>query len=277
LPAGRSVKGVVKRAFKATARAAAPICRISSPCTRILTYHNVGSSSHEMNVTPDHFREQMTWLHANHRVISLEAACVEPTGVAITFDDGYRDNLTNAAPTLNELGMPATVFMVAGYAGKPLRAEQGSEAGLLMTWSELRELEAMGITIGSHTLTHPRLSTLDEAGQQMEIRESRVLLEEELGHKVSTFAYPFGAALDFTAETVQIVRDAGYSLAVSNQYGVTTPESDRWALKRIWIDETDTLQTFQAKVNGDLDALRWLDSPMGIRGRRLLNRLMRVG
>ena len=271
LPAGRNAKSALKRAVKSTLRLAAPLCRIRRPCARILTYHNIGYSRHDMNVTPEQFREQMAWLQASHRVIALEDCLRMPEGVVITFDDGYQDNLLNAAPVLHALGLPATVFMVAGKAGAPLRLDEAPELCRVMDWDELKRIEDMGLCVGSHTMTHRRLSALDLRAQRAEISDSKSLLEEKLGHAVDTFAYPYGSSMDYTEDTSRFVEEAGYHLAVSNRYGVATPGVDRWTLKRIWVDHTDTLRSFQAKVNGDLDALRFLDSPLGIQGRRILN------
>ncbi|MBI5091417.1 MAG: polysaccharide deacetylase family protein [Candidatus Hydrogenedentes bacterium] len=277
MPAGHSAKIAIKRAFKSLVRMAGPVLRVPPPCVRILTYHNVGSSSHEMNVTPEAFRAQMEWLHANCPVVTLDDHVLSKNGVAITFDDGYRDNLVNAAPVLHELGLPATVFMIAGRAGTSIRDEADPEVARLMSWDELREIAAMGVTIGSHTMTHPHLSSLDELAQLEEMSTSKRILEETLNRPVPAFAYPFGSSLDFTGATVRLAQRAGYSVAVSNQYGVNTMNSNPWVLRRIWIDRSDSLDTFQAKVTGDLDGLRLLDCPVGIRGRRLLNRLMRIG
>jgi len=273
LPAGRDAKAALKRIFKGAVRLAAPLNR-RHPRTRILTYHNVGLSKHEMNVTPSDFGAQMEWLKKNHSVIRLDQVPTQSEGIAITFDDGYRDNLVNAAPILHALGLPATVFMVAGLAGKLLRDDDSGDAARLMTWDELREIESLGISIGSHTVTHCRLASVDAHRQRAEIVESKQILEETLGRPVAAFAYPYGSALDYTADTRQIVIDAGYTLAVSNQYGPNAPGADLWTLRRIWIDETDTLASFRGKTGGELDALRWLDSPLGIRGRRMLNHLI---
>ena len=244
--------------------------------SRILTYHSVGNRDHEMNVTTEAFAEQMRWLSENDNVITVSEAAQGNPGIAITFDDGYLDNLQNAAPILSEFGFPATVYMVSGRAGETLEHDSDVANAQLMNWDELRELEALGISIGGHTLTHARLSTLSSKEQMYEIDECTKLLEKKLGHSIESFAYPYGSALDYSKESVLCVQRAGYSVGVSNRYGSVQPSSSVWELPRIWIDRTDTLGTFAQKASGKLDILALQDSYMGIRARRVINTILRV-
>ncbi len=270
----------IKRRLKIVARglaAASERRRYAGPCSRILTYHSVGEREHEMNVTPDAFRAQMEWLAEHVEVCPLAEAVEGARGVAITFDDGYRDNLTAAAPILADLGLSASVFVVAGRAGMRLAHDRDIETSALMTWEEILEIESMGWAVGGHSLTHRRLSQLSRAEQRTEIRECTRLLEDNLGHGIEAFAYPFGSELDFNQTTKTLVRECGYSFALTNRYGVNVAARDRWALRRIWIDRTDTQASFQAKVSGALDALAWLDSPAAIRARRAVNGMLRTG
>jgi len=250
--------------------------RSRAGCSVILTYHSVGTRDHEMNVTPAAFREQMTWLADNARVVPLSEAVETAEGVAITFDDGYRDNLIEAAPVLDALRLPATVFAVPGRMGAWLDHDTHVPEARLMSWDELRKLAANGWTIGGHTVNHPRLSALDADEQRREIADCKRDLEQQLGARVDSFAYPFGSGLDYTATTRGIVRECGFAYAVSNRFGVNHMHADRWALRRIWVDRSDTLESFRAKVEGRLDRLAWLDSPVGIRARRLMNQLLRA-
>lgn len=263
------MKAALKRGIKALLRRMPP----ETGGTRILTYHSVGERRHEMNVRLRDFEEQMAWLNGRVPVIPLEAAINGARGVAITFDDGFVDNLRHAAPVLQSHGFPATVFMVAGRAGAWLDGEPDPALGRLMDWTELAELAAMGFEVGGHTLNHPRLSQLDAPAQRTEITGCRDLLEQQLQRPVRAFAYPYGSALDYNADSMAAVREAGYAFACSNRYGPAGPHDSRWEARRIWIDATDSLPLFAAKVTGRLDALQWLDSPMGIRLRRALNRM----
>ncbi len=272
--AGERFKSSLKRAARGAMSGPA---RSREGCCVVLTYHSVGTRDHEMNVTPGAFREQMAWLSDHVQVVSLADAVEHSDGVAITFDDGYRDNLTEAAPVLSELGLPAALFAVAGRMGGWLDHDVRCAESQIMSWEELHALSDAGWTIGGHTMTHPRLSRLSEVEQRREIGECKRVIEEKTGCAVDSFAYPFGSALDFDEASCAIARESGYAFAVSNRYGVNGPKADRWSLRRIWIDRSDTLESFRAKVEGRLDRLAWLDSGVGIRARRLMNHLLRAG
>ncbi|MFP6616912.1 MAG: polysaccharide deacetylase family protein [Candidatus Hydrogenedentota bacterium] len=273
---GSAVKTLAKGVLKATARWFNPFCPGRRSKVRILTYHSVGDRDHEMNVSRLDFVEQMQWLSENATVISVGDAAQGKPGIAITFDDGYVDNLTNAAPILKEFGFPAIVYMVAGKAGGTLDQESDLECGQLMTWDEVRALESNGVSIGGHTLTHARLSTLTDDEQAREVQECTRILETELGHPVESFAYPYGSARDYNSESVSCVQNTGHQCAVSNRYGSVQPASSIWELPRIWIDGTDTIDTFALKASGGLDIMALQDSYPGIRLRRVVNYLPRV-
>lgn len=272
---GQRIKNATKRLLKQSARLASRVCPPTPNAIRILTYHSIGHRPHEMNVRPDDFWAQMEWLAEQQCVIPLAEASQGRPGVALTFDDGYLDNLENAAPVLARLGLPATVFMAAGLAGQEISPQKPtSDETRLMNWTELTQLRGMGFEIGSHTLSHRRLTSLPEAEQRVEVFESKRVLEDRLGQPIHAFAYPFGSALDYSETTVRLVREAGYAYAVSNRFGPADPERDRFNLRRIWIDATDDFASFQAKVRGELDMLRLLDSYPGILARRAVNRLL---
>jgi peptidoglycan/xylan/chitin deacetylase (PgdA/CDA1 family) len=258
----------------AVKRAAAALGQPSA-ASRILTYHSVGARDHEMNVAPDAFRAQMEWLAASQEVITLADAADAAPGVAVTFDDGYRDNLVNAVPILREFGIPATVFVVAGRVGQLLDHDTDPDTSRLMSWDELRELASFGVRVGAHSLTHRRLALLDERTQHDEIAGCADLLRQHLGKGIDAFAYPFGTAADYSDTTIHLVQECRFRLAVSNRYGPNAPGADRWTLRRIWIDASDSLPTFQAKVTGRLDSLALLESDWGLRARNAVNWLGR--
>lgn len=274
MAAGPSAKRLIKRAAKRAIRATGLFVRGTGP--RILTYHSVGARAHDMNVAPGDFAAQMEWLANNVPVVALRDAANGAAGVAITFDDGYRDNLTQAAPVLQRLGLPATIFIVTGRMGGIMEPDEDPATGALMTWDEVREIAKAGFDIGGHTVTHPRLARLGEDEQRREILGCACAIADQLGQRPEAFAYPYGSITDYDEVSIRLVREAGFQYAVSNRYGANPPGCGRWALRRIWIDGTDSLETFQAKVAGRLDALALLDTPAGIALRRGLNRVLGI-
>ena len=114
-----------------------------------------------------------------------------------------------------------------------------SSAGALSV-SELQTLASRTLVeIGAHTLTHPQLSTLNDDDQRDEIQRSRVVLEEATGAKVVSFAYPYGGRSDYTADTVRLVRDAGFSSACSSFPGIVRRSTARFEVPRFHVEDCD--------------------------------------
>jgi peptidoglycan/xylan/chitin deacetylase (PgdA/CDA1 family) len=320
----------------------------------VLLYHRVADISSDpqlLSVKPEHFAEHLEVLKKTCSPLSLKdfvAALQERTSpdrpVAITFDDGYADNLAYAKPLLERYAIPMTVFVTAAYVGshrefwwddlerlilqptalpekleldningrafswklgerddynpdtyqswhvqrpdnptprhalyrslcqllRPLPEENRSEvlhrllvwagahpAGRLthlpLTIHELARLDqGRLIEVGAHASTHALLSTLPKSEQQAEIQGSKLALEEILGHPVASFAYPFGARGDYTAETVKLVRQVGFELACCNFPGLVWRRSDCFQLPRLLVRDWDG-ETFE----------RWLGEWIG--------------
>ena len=219
----------------------------------ILMYHRIGPLSpslpamtRALTVAPATFARQMDWLirHGYHAISQRQAfaaleqgAPLPPKPVMITFDDGYRDVLWNAAPLLYRLGLPATAYVITGRIS-------GSDSSFL-TWDELRLLEARGVGIGSHTVDHAELPFLTTRRALWELRRSRRQLEQRLHHPVQWFAYPAGAE---TPRAAQLVREAGYVLAVTTRPGDMQRESAPLTLHRQEVLSSTSLGTFARLV-----------------------------
>ncbi|MBX3179278.1 MAG: polysaccharide deacetylase family protein [Candidatus Hydrogenedentes bacterium] len=274
MSSARAAKTRLKRAARAAAAALGPSFPGAPAAARILTYHSIGYRAHEMNVTPEAFADQMAWLASHTNVIPLAEAATGGGGVALTFDDGYQDNFIHALPILERYGFPATIFVVSGCLGAALPGDLDSQTGRILSPEEIQTLRQRGIAIGGHTRTHPRLSALSPGAQSAEIGGCKADLEAVLGETIDAFAYPYGSALDYDASSRETAIRAGFSVICSNRYGPVYPEDAPLDLRRIWIDSTDTLASFEAKVSGRLDLLRIQDSAWGIRARRLLNTVL---
>jgi peptidoglycan/xylan/chitin deacetylase (PgdA/CDA1 family) len=128
---------------------------------------------------------------------------------------------------------------------------RGSDRSL--TTQEISTLAQGGLLeIGSHTITHPVLSTRSAATQREEIRQSKAHLEEVLGHPVTSFAYPYGGQSSYTAETVRLVREAGFTCACTASAGVIRKGADPLRLPRLHVQDWDGDKFTQM-------LLRWLD------------------
>lgn len=217
----------------------------------ILTYHSIDGSNSVISTAPNIFRRQMRFLRENnYNVLSLsklvelftQNKTIVPKTVTITFDDGFRNFYTQAFPVIEEYGFDATVFLVADFCGKH-NDWAGNPSALprseLLSWREIKELNENGIEFGSHTRTHPDLTRISNTEARRELTESKSIIEEKLGTKVSTFAYPFGKY----NQQIKRLAEYNYDAACSVNLGKTQPDSDFFSLARI-----DTYYLLNSKI-----------------------------
>jgi peptidoglycan/xylan/chitin deacetylase (PgdA/CDA1 family) len=280
---------------------------LGGPRLSILIFHRVLAQPDPLQPSePDaaSFARLLGWLGASYQVLPLSEATRRltdgglPTNAAcITFDDGYADNLTVAAPILVTHRMTATFFIATGFLDggrmfndtviESVRAHRGDElnleafglgrhatrtvpqrlaaignlldqvkylpqperdarvadiaatvglaqkSDLMMTRGQVRDLRRRGMSIGGHTISHPILTRLTQDEARREIEEGRRDLEEIVGDRVRTFAYPNGKPQrDYDASHVAIVKELGFDAAVSTSWGASKRDTDRFQLPR---------------------------------------------
>ncbi len=232
---------------------------------RILTYHRVNPDHprDRLTVHPAAFAEQMELLAGSGRpVVSLTTAArmlggsgpVQGDPVALTFDDGYQDNLRHAAPVLERLGLPAAIFVVTGLAGTPGtldRYEGCCDKDGMLSWDEVRALRDAGHEIGGHGREHRELATLPAEAVTAEVESCSVDLERELGARPAHFCYPRGSENDVAR---RLVGAAGYTSACTVRPGTNRPGVDLLGLRRTEVSGDDSLADFRLKLDGGFDA-----------------------
>jgi len=224
----------------------------------VLCYHALSHDwQADLSVTPARFAEQLTYLsdHGYRGVTFTEALTGKLDGpcVAITFDDGYVSNYELARPILADHGMPATVFVPTDYLGGGPMSWPGidrwigtpSEDELRpMSWNQARTLHSEGWELGSHTLSHPRLTEVPDEQLDRELTESRAVLERELGAPCTSLAFPYG---DHDQRVIDATARAGYEVA--GTLPTRTDVSSVLAWPRIGIYNADGARTFRFKVS----------------------------
>lgn len=273
----------------------------------ILSFHRVNRDDDPFfpALPTDVFEMQMAFVARAYVVLPLEElvdrmgrGMLPRNALAITFDDGYRDNLTHAAPILARHGLPATVFVVTGAiesgealwfdrlalafkhtraggwmapwgetlplesAGQRLaalgqtlsrfkrmaNAERRSRVedvlvslgasderplkNVMLSWDDVQALMGLGVTIGAHTVSHPILSQLQPEEARAEIEGSRAAIRSRSGRAPLAFAYPNGGPADYGDAVVSMVRDAGFTCAVTTRFGVNTAATPPYELRR---------------------------------------------
>ncbi|RKY33040.1 MAG: hypothetical protein DRP74_01215 [Candidatus Omnitrophota bacterium] len=220
----------------------------------ILMYHSVRPDAEKENrlaVSAESFKRQMQFLKKfNYNVLPLdelaklirEKKTIPMRTVAITFDDGYKDNYKFAFPVLKEYQIPATVFLIVNEIGRSQNDR--------LSWQEIREMRGSGLVdFGSHCLgPEPLVNFTSDSKIQKEILLSKKILERKLGIPIAAFSYPEGR---FSEKIKNMVRRAGYELAVVTSPGKRYPDDDVFLLKRLRISSTsDNLFVFWLESSG---------------------------
>lgn len=276
----------------------------AGPSALVLTYHRVTDLERDpqlLAVAPTNFENQIAALSAAHRVVSLARLVEELRGghivdgtVAVTFDDGYVDNLVNARPVLEAHDVPGTVFVSSGYLGgerefwwdelertvlstdtdaawnvllppsndrqrayidldrqvhglsaderehvlESARSRFGVAAGTrdshrVMTGEEVTALDSSpSIEVGAHSRDHVVLAKLSAVEQRLSIEDDKRALEGLCGREMRLFSYPYGGRGDYTAQTVEVVRRAGFIGACANFPGLVKRWTDPYQIPR---------------------------------------------
>lgn len=231
----------------------------------ILTYHSISDEPglDVETVTPGDFERQMAWLVARGfaavTVSDLVCAMARPPArrcvVAITFDDGYRDNALTAFPLLRQYGFRATFYVSTAYIGGLSRWNPVEYIGYrpMLTSSDIRMLSDAGEEIGSHAHSHTDLTLADGAFLDEELRRSMRILADITGKPVVAFAPPHGRS---NGMVVERARRLGYShLVKGGRFTANLKETSPFDLQRITIARGDSLREFAKKVSG---AYQWL-------------------
>lgn len=230
---------------------------------RVLMYHMIrgplaGGRFNKMRVSPELFRRQVEWLARDgwtfcylSEIIS-QVASAGIKRVALTFDDGYRDNLTHALPVLREFGAKATLFPVIhlppgfDWSTKKKEGHTGGELGneLKLGDEEIREMLASGlIELGGHSVTHANLPQLSDDEAWEEIHGCKKKLEDTFHVNVRTFCYPFGL---YGQREVELVQKAGFIGAVTTREGVGG--TDPFRLLRVKVSGKEGIFAFRLRV-----------------------------
>jgi len=219
----------------ATLYLTSPLVRLFGPepgvRVPILMYHSISHNlfgmSHpyyHINTLPSVFSEQMRCLrNAGYRTTGLAEAWAGLSAgadlskvVVLTFGNGYRDFYTDAMDVLTQCGFSATLFLVTSRIRQTSLRVAGAD---YLTWRDVRQLQHAGIQFGSHTVTHPVMSQLDDASARREIEDSWLRLRTETSAAIPAFCYPNGGVADISAREPAILRALGFDTALTATTG----------------------------------------------------------
>jgi peptidoglycan/xylan/chitin deacetylase (PgdA/CDA1 family) len=192
----------------------------------------------------DFFRRHGEFLSIDEAVKLLASGDpIDGNYFCITFDDGFKNNATNAVPILVEKEVPAAFFIVTGLIGTDYQKDRdrllkfydhGQILMEFLDWADCRQMVSAGMTIGSHTVNHARLSELDTAGASEEMAKSKSAIEENLGQSCEHFCIPFGLPdRDFNFHRdPRLASKSGYRSLLTAQRGANRMGSTPFFIKR---------------------------------------------
>ncbi|MDO4203360.1 MAG: polysaccharide deacetylase family protein [Selenomonadaceae bacterium] len=204
----------------------------------ILNYHKVDDVLHSLSVPPSDFDDQMAYLKdQGFQTISLEQMRKALAGeqvdlpekpLVITFDDGYRDNYTNAYPILAKYGFTGVIFVITSFLDRKIPQ--------YLTWDMAKEMQDSGvIDIESHTVNHNSMTELSDEKLRTELVDSKKRIEEILGKSPEYIAYPTGT---YNLHIAGIVRECGYKGAFTIKYGNVDAMTNLYAIERLPVFRT---------------------------------------
>ncbi len=243
----------------------------------ILCYHGVTERPTRspddpfgLHVRHERFAAQLEYLRRHYRVIALRdyldairhGQRTPRYSVILTFDDGYRNFFTAAAPRLAERSLPAALFPITDMVRQDdrvpeTRAWTPSDDDTYLSWAEVRALaQNPRYEVGSHTCSHPELPLLSPVDVERELRDSSGAIALHLGGTDRlALAYPKGRYTHYIARQAQSI---GYGCALTTDEGSNNLHADLFTLQRILIGDDDTVPAFAARVSGCVSWLKGL-------------------
>jgi peptidoglycan/xylan/chitin deacetylase (PgdA/CDA1 family) len=217
---------------------------------RILCYHSVGTPSWGVNdVPPALFRSHIELaLAAGFKFVPARIIADgkgDARSLAITFDDGLATVATEASPILLEYNIPASLYVVSAWSS----GDHHFGADTILEWRELERLAGAGISIGSHSVTHPNFGRLNPEKLVDELGRSRDSIRAALGFTVDEFAIPFGQSRNWTAKAMEVAREVGYAVV----YAQSEKRRPRGTVPRTFITRFDNPAVFGAALRGRFD------------------------
>lgn len=243
----------------------------------ILMYHSISEGTeagvkpyYKVLTSPTRFAEHMQWLvDLGYRAVTLSDGLKwlqhhgqrndltrnSPQPVVVTFDDGFHDFHTAAFPVLQRHGFSATMYLPTAFIAQ---VRKSFKCRPCLTWGEVRDLDSAGIEFGSHTVNHPRLTDLRWSDIEFELRDSKTAIEQQIGHSIRSFAYPYAFPQQnrkFAIQFRSILEGCRYQTCVNTTIGRASAADEVLSLPRLPANSADDRRLFCAKIAG---AYEWM-------------------
>jgi len=230
----------------------------------ILLYHSIGGSAlSKFNMSLEAFEQQIEFLSNNFRILRLieieeklndsSAGVGDERCCVITFDDAYQNIFKYVHPIMVKYQAPYTIFVPTDFIGSVTAWIKVHEK--VLTSEELKELnKSKLVDFGSHTASHQNTECINQDGLLIEAQKSKHALEQLLGVKnITLFSYPYGGLHDYSKKTINLLQEAGYKIAVTTRFSAMNSAKAIMMLRRIQLEENDSLKTIYDKLLGYYD------------------------
>jgi peptidoglycan/xylan/chitin deacetylase (PgdA/CDA1 family) len=233
-----------------------------APTVTVVLYHRVSDELRDSLTTGiEQFDRQMALIAKYCHPLTIDQVIngqfplkVTKPLVCVTFDDGYKDNYSNAVPVLLRHRIPAAFFVSTGLVGTaqefPHDRGKHPERIANMSWDDLRSMTASGFSIGSHTVSHIDCASAPVDIVQHELRDSLQQLRTELSLHDVILAYPFGGRQHMTPERLEWVKLAGYVGCLSAYGGFNRGAVDRYNVLRCGVNWGFSDLAFRCRIAG---------------------------
>jgi len=218
----------------------------------VFLYHSIDTTGSPISTHPESFRWQMRHLFErgwrsmslDELLEALKSRRLPKKRFVITFDDGFKNLLTDALPILKEFGFTATVYLATEFVGRSNSYVKVRMPSLpMLSWHDLEVLRDAGWSVESHGHTHRNLPGLEMPQVHWELAVSRDHIKRNLGSDARHFCYPRGR---YTPQVIAAVRAARYTSAASFRSGLVHVSSNPFLLERLPINDRATPLHFRA-------------------------------
>lgn len=243
----------------------------------ILLYHSIDNSGSVTSIAPKEFRAHMQYLKSrNYQAISLQnyveylrmGRKPPQKMIVLTFDDGFKNNYTEAFPVLRRYGFIGTIFLPTDYIGGVCSWDKDESIPELplLSWQEIQEMSDLGIDFGSHTCTHSHLTQLSYDEIKAELLKSKSIIEAKTNKPVTFFCHPYG---DTNHQTQRAAQESGYLGAFGGlDFSLANSKDNLYDLERIGTAHFSSLWDFKAGLLGTYDWYIKIKKYLGIEGLR---------
>jgi len=222
---------------------------------KILMYHSIANDSDDpYSVGKNMFEKQINYLiENNYDIISLQnlvnglkkGICLK-NKVVITFDDGYKNFITNAFPILKKHRIPATVFLVFDLLGKKANWNNCIKHLEIMDKEDIKLIKKNGISLGGHTLKHTDLTSLDTRQLHEQLIKSKKALKN-FGENYLTYSYPWGR---YSNKVINVIKNQGFACALIAKEKYVYLTDSLYQLGRITMQRDMTIDLFKKEIEG---------------------------